>query len=329
MIANKTPVVMICYSRAATLKKSLGHLAQCEGVEGRAIRLYLDAPYRDEDRVKCEEAYGAACEMRDTILPNLEVIRRSSNFGVPGNLMSAVGENLDRYGRIIFFEDDVCVSRTFLQYLDEGLEFYKDDKRIFCINGYRKSFLPAPCHYPHDVDLTLRNEAWGFGIWKDRWEKIDFEMKDWYADKADGGFMSRLDARGLEVKDLVEAQISGRIHTWDVQCTYHMAKYGLYAVEPRHSLTKNIGFGAEGVHCKKSTVDARKHKYYDFRPKLVHGLEPCGEIVEKLRFCCYRRNLLDRVVRKVKSLLLWLQPDCEEPLPVDDKGGGGCDIILI
>lgn len=313
---NNAPVVMIGYTRVETLEKSIKRLSLCDGLNGRVLKLYLDAPYRPEDLVSCDEMYGTACILRDSILPQLQIIRREKNFGVPGNLLAAMRENLNLFGRVIFFEDDVCVSRTFLTFMDAALEKYEKDKRIFCINGYQSPYIHIPRDYMADVYLNPRNMAWGFGIWKDRWDEVDFEMRNWQEFCSDAQNVIRLNDAGVDLKGMIEAQLSDRIHTWDVQCSYHMVKNGLYAVEPRYGLTKNIGFGSGGVHCGVRNAALNFQRYYNFSPVLVESLMVDSRIVRQLKYACCDPRIVFRIVRKIKRIWWEFGPKFEDPLDV-------------
>ena len=90
MISELPPVTMIGYSREKTLRASLYNLSQCHGIGRRDLYLFLDAPYREEDYEKCEHMFATALEMRKAFLPSLQIVRRDVNFGVPGNLISAI-----------------------------------------------------------------------------------------------------------------------------------------------------------------------------------------------------------------------------------------------
>lgn len=312
----RTPVVMIGYSRVATLARSLNCLSKCEDLENRILRLYLDAPYQEEDRENCEKMFLTACNFRDTIVPNLQIIRREKNYGVPGNLLSAVQENLDQFGRIVFFEDDVCVSRTFLTYMDQALSFYENDNRVFCINGYKSPYIRVPRSYPHDIYLSPRNMAWGFGVWKDRWDKVDFAMSDWTEFKSDSGKLNSLRSAGCDLESLIESQLSGRVHTWDIQCTYHMVKNGLYAIEPRWSMTRNIGFGVGGLHCSRRIAAFSRQRFYDCYPTFVRNIEVDEHMLEQIRFSNNDPRLFSRLVRKLKRTWWGLGPVHDEPIDV-------------
>lgn len=310
------PVVSIGYSRVNTLMMSLRRLSLCDGVNIRDCYLFLDAPYRAEDIDACNEMYKAAVRIRDSALPNLKIVRRDRNYGVPGNLIAAITETLTRYKKVIFFEDDVLVSRTFLKYMDAALDKYESDKRIFCINGFKSPYLNIPKRYQYDVYLTHRNMAWGFGTWSDQWVNVDFDMKDWGQKKNDLKFVETLMLGGEDLPYMIESQLLGRIKTWDVQCSYHMAKNGLLAVEPKFSLSKNVGFGQnEGVHCHAESMLSHQ-KYYSFLPTLPKRLEVDPEIERRLAHSTMDTRLIHRFYRKAMRVISALGPIHDEPLEV-------------
>ncbi len=312
-------VVSIGYSRTWTLERSLSRLAECNGVADHDCFLFLDAPSCEADCEKCNQMFLLANRVKKTSIPNLTIIRRDYNLGVPGNLITAVNEIFMRYNKIIFFEDDVCVSRTFLQFMDDALDFYYDDKRIFCINGFKSPYVRVPRSYDKDVYLSPRNMAWGFGIWRDRWASVDFDLKDWLKIKHDVAMLARLDRAGVDLINLINAQSEGRIHTWDIQCTYHMVKNGLYAIEPKLSLTKNIGFGVDGVHCKGDNPVFSHMKYYDFKPLLERGLPPNSTILSEVRTLCLHSGFLQRIKRIIHRMCVRLTSENKLPISLSLK----------
>jgi hypothetical protein len=277
------PVVMIGYNREWAIKKSLTNLSQCKGVEKRDVFVYIDAPYRIEDARSVSEMIDAAQEFKNKI-PKLRIISRSVNYGVPGNLVEAITEIVNKYGRIIFFEDDVLVSRTFLEYMDEGLEKFESDPKIWSINGYCDHMLYIPWFYSGDVFLSPRVNAWGFGTWKDRWNAVDFSLEEWKKTNKNKSEIKKIEARlGWRFSKCLNDLLEGKDRTWDYQCTYHMYKNDLFAITPRKSLTKNIGLGVDSVHCQWCDWNARMHKYFNFMPKIPQGakLKPCFYILRQ------------------------------------------------
>lgn len=153
--------------------------------------------------------------------------------------------------------------------MDEALEYYESDPRVWCINGYQNAYMSVPKKYPYDVYINPMNMAPGWGTWKDRWQAVDFSLADWGEFISSKTNQANLDKAGCDIGKLIELAISGKIDTWDVQCTYHMIKNGMFCIEPRFSLTKNNGMNTVGaVHCTRRDGFISKQKYFDFMPKL-------------------------------------------------------------
>ena len=272
---RKAPVVMVGYVRSNTLKRCLDNLSRCEGVSGRDIFLFLDPPpvTRIAQDGRLSELMIETALSFKHILPNMDVICREHNLGCPGNVIASIGEVVNRYDRVIFFEDDVLVSRTFLTYMDAGLDSFEKDPRIWGINGWKDRLIHIPRSYPYEFYLSPRHCAWGFATWKDRWNAVDFEMRDWPSFRKEPDNLRKLNVPGYGIRLLIEGEYGNRHQTWDVECVYHMVKNGLFSVEPRHSLTKNIGFGEPSEHSDWKDWNIITQKYYNVRPDFPDKLQ--------------------------------------------------------
>lgn len=307
-------MVMIGYIRTETLKRSLANLANCYDVEKHDLYLYLDAPFRREDAEGSQKMYELACSFCKRGLPHLRVIRREKNLGVPLNHIEAMNEVLGRYGRAIFFEDDVLVSRTFLNVLNRALDFYRDDKRIFCVNGFKHPKVSVPHSYAYDVYLAPRNSAWGFATWKDRWERVDFSLKKWSSIKSDGVLCRKIAVAGVDLFPMAEGVYGGRLKTWDVQCAIHMACNDLFAVEPTYSLSKNIGFSIGALHTGFDNPLYSHMKYYDFDPLLRRDIQSDKRIIDEFMHVMFGKNIVVRGFRKLERVLLSFTGSNNDPV---------------
>lgn len=285
----KAPVVFIGFNRPSLSVRSIGNVAKCEDVSERDLYLFIDGPRegREDDVVKTAETEKEAKRLRAEGLSKLKIVRREKNLGCRDNIIAAITEVINQYGRAIIVEDDVLVSRTFLKYHDAALDFYERDKRIWCINAFRSVMLPR--YSKSDVYLAPRNMCWGWSIWADRWNDVDFDMKDFESfcyRPENVEKLSKCDP-GLKTALAAEKRKAG---TWDLQCTYHMVKNGLWAIEPRVSMTKNCGSGVDGTHAKTDNPFATKQKYYNFMPLLSDALEPDDKLLKKYRNICVPKN---------------------------------------
>jgi len=176
------PVIIPTLNRFSHFQKCLESLENCTGADKTDVYIGLDFPPTEKYR-KGWEDIDAYLRQKETNngFQSLTVIRRTENCGV-GNpncnsalLRKFIETKSDRY---IFSEDDNVFSPNFLEFINKGLEKFKNDPSVFAINGY--------CHYPiYDFKFKENNyffhntdySAWGFGTWIDKRQKLLEEIR--------------------------------------------------------------------------------------------------------------------------------------------------------
>ena len=311
------PIVMIAFNRPAMLKSTLERLSQASGVEKHDIFMFVDGPRNELDAIKQKEIMNVLSYWQ-TKLPRIKTYQRSRNYGCRGNIVDAITQIISQYGRAIVIEDDILISRTFLEYMDRALDFYNDDKRIWSINAYQSHNVKVPRDYPYDVYLDPINMCWGWGTWYDRWREVDFDLRDWPRDRNDSVFMDKLNKVGRHLAYMIDLQYEGKLNTWDVQCTYHVVKHDLMSIEPRYQLSKNIGFSSKfkSEHCQGDRPIITRQKYYDFSPRLERDLIPDKRILHQIEWVTVPENILMRIIRKLQRIWAYTYPPHMEPLDV-------------
>ena len=321
MSSLMAPVTLFAFNRPDTFSRVLDNLLKCEkfaGTEGsrRSVYAFLDAPRNEADAPRCETVKRLAEDFRRNHCPQLEIVCRERNYGCAHNIPDGIQQVLDKHGCAIIIEDDILVSRYFLSYMDEALGLYADRPEIFCINAWRTPTVKVPRRYGHDVYLNNRNMCWGWGTWKDRFSAVDFMLSDYKEFVSDAKNMDAIDATGVGLRGMLDSQLAGRLGTWDVQCSYHMIKNQLWAVEPRLAMTKNIGFGG-GVHAKGGRLyRGDPAKYWNFRPRLEREIEPEDKIVRQFRYAYFNPSIYVRAWRKLCRGIKMFSPLHDEPIDI-------------
>lgn len=315
---NYAPIVMIAYNRPELVRLVIDNVSRANNVGDHMVFMFIDGPRNESDRDK-QDMIQEIVESHRKWLPKLKIIRRGSNYGCRGNIVDAISRVISEYGKAIIIEDDILISRTFLDYMDEALDFYRDDKTIWSINAYQSPNLQIPKDYPYDVYLNPVNMCWGWGTWVDRWEQVDFDMKDWSTVRDDPKLIAKLNRAGRQLLGMIESQAAGILKTWDVQCAYHVVKNGLMSIEPKFQLSKNIGFSAYegGEHNNDELPYISRQPYYNFRPRLVSGLKHDPRILRQFEWVGMHKNFCDRVLRKLKRMLAYFKPENLEPIEME------------
>ena len=77
--------------------------------------------------------------------------------------------------KVIVIEDDLICSDNLLNFMNDSLDFYQENKDIWSISGYTYP-LNSLKNYASSVYLTYRGSSWGWATWKDRWDTVNWNM---------------------------------------------------------------------------------------------------------------------------------------------------------
>lgn len=246
---NYAPVIIPTLYRAEHFKRCVKSLSRCTGADRTTLIVGLDYPLRDSHRPGYEEI----CTYLPTISGFKEVIvlKRPSNYGATKNCQSLREYAFNISDRYIFTEDDNEFAPNFLEFVNKGLEEYKDDERVMGICGYRYLFLketPALKAYPlHGFS------AWGYGCWKDKeplYKKIGREA---FLDKILGSWRTSMwllrkypkwlnACLRMKLKDLSYGDT-----LWALECVLH----NKVSIFPTVSKVRNWGNDGTGENCHK------------------------------------------------------------------------------
>jgi len=214
------PILVSVYTRLTHFQNTIRALQHNDLAKESELYIVSDGPAKPEHA----EAVAAVRSYAQKIsgFKKTNLIFRSKNQGMFKSIISAHNELLEQYGKLIFLEDDIQTAPDFLSYLNRALDFYKSDPRIFSVHGFSH---PAnyPSAYNSDLFLFPRYSPWGVGLWKDRWEKVDFDES-----KLDRFFLDKKAVKKfLYVQPLLLPILQNKIQAADALISYHMFKNNL------------------------------------------------------------------------------------------------------
>ena len=142
------PIVLFVYNRIIHTKKVVTALLQNEYASESDLIIYSDGFKNEIIRPEVEAVRDFLNSI--TGFKSVTIFKRSENWGLANNIIDGVTSVVNQYGKIIVLEDDLLVSRYFLKYMNEALDFYENEKKVISIHGYvypvRKS-LPETFFY--------------------------------------------------------------------------------------------------------------------------------------------------------------------------------------
>lgn len=136
--------------------------------------------------------------------------------------------------------------------MNKCLDVYKDREDIFSVSGYNYP-VKIPVSYPHELYKWMGHSAWGFGIWKEKWEKIDWNyesvqtnVKKFLKHYKEVFKLNSIDDQYIPtLMGIVE---KGKLYGDGYICLHQFIN-NMYSVFPIISRVKNMGHDGSGSNC--------------------------------------------------------------------------------
>lgn len=262
------PIGVSTYSRLIHLKQTIEALQKNTLAKESELYIFSDAPQKGDEEI--------VQKVRDYIhtvdgFKKVHIVERETNGRVANN-RGGMKQLLDEYGKMIWFEDDNVTSEYFLEFINDCLNKFKDQKHIFGVGGFNVPLLFED-ESRESYHLSQLFNGWGFATWNDRNIFEAMRNNNAYLELKDKDLANKIKNihptlhKGL--KDIYE----GNLDAGDYKIVFHLIKNDMYMIKPNISLVKNIGNDGSGVHCgvndkfdielenKKIIVDNNKIKY--------------------------------------------------------------------
>ncbi len=239
---------------------------------GGAIRLVLDGPRNDNDRLKQAQitVFAASNE-------RLQIVRRKENLGLAKNVVQAVTEGLEDFEFLIVLEDDCVPSPAFFDFCSWAAQAYENDASVMSASG--TNHLPPATPFGGGAYLSKYHHCWGWGTWRRAWKLMNFGMID-----ADIETIVASADSGLEIGfrrywgDRFRRTQDGQISSWAYRWLFSCWQNSGLSVTSRNSLVKNIGFGDDATHTTRRKL--RTYSFYrpEFRARSPVKRRPLYEL---------------------------------------------------
>lgn len=234
-----SPILLFAYKRPHELKKVVEALKNNSLALHSDLYIFVDGPRRKDDISKVEAVRKFCDEIKG--FKKITRIYHEVNQGCANSIINGITSVLKNHESAIIIEDDIVTSTNFLDYLNQCLEFYQDNKSVFSISGFSLPFVP-PKDYSYDVFSFPRSCSWGWATWTDRWSSIDWEVTDFEDFIKDSKAQKKFCFGGSDLVKMLKDNIYGIIDTWDIRFSYGQFKQNGYTIYPVVSKVENIGF---------------------------------------------------------------------------------------
>lgn len=290
------PVVLFVYKRPEHASRTINAVAANDLAGYSDLIIYSDGP-------KDAESARSVARVREQLravsgFRKVEIRERDRNWGLSRSLTSGVEDVLTEYGQAVVLEDDLEVSKYFLEYMNTALDAYRHDDAVASIHGYR---------YPSQVELPetyfLRGaDCWGWATWSRAWNHYN----------PDGKYLLEQIKRRKQAREfdfdgafpfskMLQAQVEGRVDSWAIRWYASAFLNGMYTLYPGRSLVQNIGNDGSGEH--SGSGNAYRVQLTD-SPVLV-SRQPAEESrIARIAFADFLRTQKPSVLSRTRRRLL-------------------------
>lgn len=306
-INNLAPIVLFVYNRPNHTRKTIEALQKNHLAKDSILYIFADGAKTSAN----DEQIASVQQTRDyikTVSGFKEVVieEAQQNKGLANSVIYGVTKVINQYGKVIVVEDDLVTSPHFLRLLNEQLEVYKDDGRIFMVTGCNYN-IKMPWYYRKDMYITHRGNSTGWGCWKECWDCADWNITDYHEFMSNPRKQALFNRGGDDLTPMLRMQMEGKIDSWAIRWEYTMYKYDAYCVHPVKTFLWNSGFDGSGIHSGTRSLDGLMAPMYeseDFCIKLPYPLKS-DKFIEK-RFRDYhnpnKKECLFQKIRKKIAL---------------------------
>ena len=123
---NLAPIVLFTYNKLDTLKKTVQHLKKNKLARKSNIFIYSDFYKTNVDKIYVLKVRKYLREIQG--FKKKKIILRNKNYGLAKNIVNGVSEVMKNHNKAIILEDDILVSKYFLDYMNSSLNLYKKKK---------------------------------------------------------------------------------------------------------------------------------------------------------------------------------------------------------
>lgn len=238
------PIALFVYKRPWHTQQTVEALQKNELAEVSELFVFSDGTKSEADK---EKVSGVRKYIKTiTGFKSATLIERERNFGLAQSIIAGVTEIITRYGKIIVLEDDMISSPYFLKFMNEALEFYKNEEKVISIHGYT---YPVQAHLPETFFLRGA-DCWGWATWKRGWNMFEPNGRKLLHEIKKQRLQKKFDVNGMyPYTKMLNDQIKGKNDSWAVRWYASAFLGNKFTLYPGRSLIFNLGLDASGTNC--------------------------------------------------------------------------------
>ncbi len=297
---NLAPICLFVYNRLAHTKKTIEALKKNKLAEDSNLYIFSDAAKNEKSKNDVEKVRNYI--KTTTGFKDLIINEKEKNCGLADSIVYGVTEIINKHDKVIVLEDDIVTSPYFLNFMNEALEIYKENKKVMHINGY----VPTINYTKEETFFYRQPFSWGWATWEDAWNHFDTDttnLLEQIKQKKNGIKYFNLDNTFNNISP-IKANISEEIKTWAIKWYASIFLNNGLCLTPYNSLIENVGLDGSGENCKSDCVfKVQKHENkINIRNIKINESQTAFILLKKF-FKKAKPKFSKRIINKIKLLL--------------------------
>jgi len=295
-----SPVVIFCYQRIKKTKLLINSLLKNDESKDTILYIFSDGYIDNSDKFNVKKVRKYISKLKG--FKKIIIIERKKNLGLSNNIISGANYIFKKHNKAIFLEDDLLVSKNFLNFMNYSLDFYFSKKEVWHISGWNYNIDISNEKY--DGFLWRVMNCWGWATWRDRWKffiKNPKLITNKWSKKKIKEF--NLDNSYNFFSQITRNQ-ENIINTWAVFWYASIFDNKGLCLNPKVSLTKNNGFDE---FSSNSFFNDKKNLNFKFTSKKIFKLpillRENDYVVDQIK-TFLKNNFLKRFCQFIKRFFL-------------------------
>jgi hypothetical protein len=241
------PIVLFVYNRPWHTIRTLEALSANDQARESQLFIFSDGAKVDANIDDLEKIR----EVREIIRSKkwcgeVTISEANYNKGLANSIVEGVTEIVARFGKVIVLEDDLVTSPGFLNFMNQGLELYKDEEKVMDISGYCFPIVNFPLP---DIFFLEMASSWGWATWHRAWAHFTVDTNLLHRRLLkEKKFDSFLKIGQENFRTQLMSNLNGEIHSWAIKWQAVITLQNGLSLQPGKSLVNNIGFDSSGTH---------------------------------------------------------------------------------
>ena len=286
-----SPIVLFAYNRLGYIKKTIKALKKNHLSKNSVIYIFSDQAKNENDFKNIDLVRKFISTING--FKKINIIYRKKNLGLSTNIIAGINYVFKFHKTAIILEDDIVVSKFFLNYMNKNLQIYEKQKNVISIHGYN---YPMDSKYVDKFFFIKGADCWGWATWRNKWRKYFINNSKYLANIIkkkklikDFNFGNRYNFFKM-LTDNISCNKS-----WAINWYASAFIKNMLTLYPKKTLVKNIGLVGTNSYQIRSNFNFNSsldNKFHTFRKiKISEDMDAkikMGEFLRKMKLNEYK-----------------------------------------